>query len=186
MMREKDSRRCVDVEVKRGAECHMDHQLLHAKLLMARQGFRKGKKVTSKRYAVSQLSDARTGEEVKLLFARTAVAMVKSRWSEDDPVEEKWQNVKTVLTATAESTLGYEKCRNPDWFHENADVLEPLLQKRNHMYSRWLSSGHSSDKLQFLNARRQARQAVRAAKNTWFQNNANEAQKERFGGKKVW
>ena len=56
----------------------------------------------------------------------------------------------------------------------------------NQMYSRWLSSGHGSDKLQFLNARRQARQAVRTAKNTWFQNKANEAQKERFGGKKVW
>ena len=81
MMREKDHRRCVDVEVKRGAECHTDHQLLRAKLLMARQWFRKGKKMASKRYAVSHLSDARTGEEMKQLFARTAAVMVKSKWS---------------------------------------------------------------------------------------------------------
>ena len=27
---------------------------------------------------------------------------------------------------------------------------------------------------------------MRAAKNTWFQNKAKEAQKVRFGGKKVW
>ncbi len=101
MMREKDRRRCVDVEVKCGAECHTDHQLLHAKLLMARQWFKKGKKMTSKQYAVSYLSNARTGEEMKLLFARTAAAMVKSKWNEDDPVEEKWQNVKTALTTTS-------------------------------------------------------------------------------------
>jgi len=136
MMREKDRRRCVDVEVKRRAECHTDHQLLRAKLLMARQWFRKGKKMTSKQYAVPLLSDARTGEEMKQLFASTAAAMVKSKWNEDDPAEEKWQRVKNALTATAESTLGYEKRRNPDWFNENADVLEPLLQMRNQMYSR--------------------------------------------------
>ena len=65
--------------------------------------------MTSRPYAVSHLSNAQTGE-MKLLFARTAAAMVKSKWSEDDPVQEKWKNVKTVLTATAEPTLGCEKC----------------------------------------------------------------------------
>ena len=31
-----------------------------------------------------------------------------------------------------------------------------------------------------------ARKATRTAKNAWFQSKAEEAQKERFGGKKVW
>ena len=43
MMRQKDHRRYVDAEVKHGAECHTDHQLLCTKLLMAKQWFRKGK-----------------------------------------------------------------------------------------------------------------------------------------------
>ena len=105
--------------------------------------------------------------------------------SKSDSVEEKWLNVKAALKATADSTLGYEKRRNPDGFRESVDTLEPLLQKRNQMYSKWLCSGHNSDKLQFLNPRRAGRQAVRAAKNTWFQNKVKEAQKVRFWGKKV-
>jgi len=43
MMRQKDRRRYVDAEVKHGAECHTDQQRLRAKLLMAKQWFRKGK-----------------------------------------------------------------------------------------------------------------------------------------------
>ena len=31
-----------------------------------------------------------------------------------------------------------------------------------------------------------ARRAIRAAKNTWFQSKAEEAERERFGGKRVW
>ena len=97
-----------------------------------------------------------------------------------------WGTLASLREASTTSTLGYEKRRNPDWFRERADTLEPLLQKRNQMYSKWLSSGHNSDKLRFLNARRAVRQAVRAAKNTWFLNKAKEAQKVRFWRKKLW
>ena len=69
--------------------------------------------------------------------------------------------MKAALKATADSTLGYEKRRNLDWFRESPNTLEPLLQKRNRMYSKWLRSGHNRDKLRFLNARRAACQAVR-------------------------
>ena len=96
---------------------------------------------------------------------------------------EKWTKMKEALTAAADSVLGYEKHRNPDWF---SDTLEPLLERRNQLYSKWLSSRRDSDRLQFLEARRRARKAVGAAKNAWFQNIAEEAQRVRFGGKKVW
>ena len=94
--------------------------------------------------------------------------------------------MKEVLTAAADSVLGYEKHRNPDWFSESMNNLEPLLERRNQLYSKWLSSRRDSDRLQFLEARRTARKAVRTAKNVWFQNKAEEAQRVRFGGKKVW
>ena len=44
----------------------------------------------------------------------------------------------------------------------------------------------SSDKSKFSKARCEARRAVRDAKNRWFMNKAEEAQKVRFGGKRVW
>ena len=42
------------------------------------------------------------------------------------------------------------------------------------------------DLQRFRQARGDARRAVRAAKNSWFQAMADEAQKGRFGGKEVW
>jgi len=65
--------------------------------------------------------------------------------------------IYTALRTTADSTLGYKKRCNLNWFGESLDELEPLLHKS---YPRWLTSGHSSDKLWFLNARREACQAV--------------------------
>ena len=65
------------------------------------------------------------------------------------------------------------------------NVLEPLFYKRNQQYLKWLGSGSSSDKVKFSKARSEARRAVRDAKNRWFMDKAEEAQKVRFGGKKV-
>ena len=86
----------------------------------------------------------------------------------------------------AKSTLGVEKRRHPDWFRESANSLEPILQKRNQLYLRWLGSGLSSDRQNFTKAQSEARRAVRAAKNAWFTSKAEEAHRSRFSGKKVW
>ena len=87
------------------------------------------------------------------------------------------------LTDAANSVLGVQKCRQPDWFRDSANSLEPIFQKKNQLYLKWLGSGLSSDKYHFCRVRREARQAVRAAKNTWFTSKAEEAQRGRFGGK---
>ena len=61
-------------------------------------------------------------------------------------VSEKWATIHSALTEAASSVLGKEKRRHPDWFKENADSLEPILQKRNQLYLKWLGSGLMSDK----------------------------------------
>ena len=180
IMKQSDRRSCMGAEVKCGAECHTDHQLL----LERHVG--KGGKVTSKRYAVSNLSGTKDGAETKQLFAETATECVSGSWRQDSTVEYKWGNVKEALTTAADSVLGYENHRNPDWFHDSSETLEPLFVHRNQLYSKWLSSKQDCDKVQFLQARSRARKAVRAAKNSWFQRKAEEVQSVRFGGKKVW
>ena len=74
----------------------------------------------------------------------------------------------------------FENRRHPDWFRENANSLEPILQKRSQLYLRWLGSCLSSDRQNFSKARSKARRAVRAAKNTWFTSKAEEAQMSRL------
>ena len=81
--------------------------------------------------------------------------------------------------------LGRAGCPQADWFRDSLDELKPLLTLRNTAYSRWLGTGKQEDFTRFKEARGAARQAVRKAKNRWFQEKAEEIERERFWGKKV-
>ena len=120
------------------------------------------------------------------LFQERVVSLTKEKWTAEGTVEEKWMAIKTALTEAAQSVLGKEDRYNPDWFKENEVLLEPLFKRRNQLYERWLSTGRASDKQRFNQARRDARKAMRDAKNLWFQTKAREAEQSRFSGKIVW
>ena len=112
--------------------------------------------------------------------------MICAAWLHDGSVEKKWSVVKSALTNAAESALGFEVRRQPDWFNESEAIIQPALQRRNELYRQWLCTKGTADLQRFCNARTEARRVIRMAKNTWFQSKAEEAQKTRFGGKVVW
>ena len=119
-------------------------------------------------------------------FPSKAGLLLKHRWPADGGVEEKWKTVKTALIEAADQCLGPETKRQPDWFADSLSRLEPLFQKRNALYSKWLSSWLERDRKRFAKARSDARRVVRVSKNAWFQAKAEEAQRNRFSGKKAW
>ena len=110
----------------------------------------------------------------------------KETWNMNSSIEEKFCTLRSALTEAAKEVLGKERRRHPDWFRENIETLEPLFHKRNQLYAKYLSSKSETDRRSFAEARRLACKATTTAKNAWFQSKAEEAQKERFGGKKVW
>ena len=72
-----------------------------------------------------------------------------------------------------------------DWFSDSNEELKPLMRLRNEAYSKWLGTGRQEDLSNFKEARCSARRAVRRAKNIWFQEKAEQIERERFGGTKV-
>ena len=44
-----------------------------------------------------------------------------------------------------QEVLGQEGQQHPDWFRESSEILEPLFQRRNLLYTKWLSSGCAVD-----------------------------------------
>ena len=82
--------------------------------------------------------------------------------------------------------LGVAARRQHDWFRESLGKLQPLLMARNKAYSMWLGTGKQEDLVKFREARGEARRAVRTAKNEWFLAKAEEVEREKFGGKRVW
>ena len=93
------------------------------------------------------------------------------RWPEGGSVEDiyKWSALCSALVESAGNTLDYCRGKQPDWFLEASDVLQPFLKNRNDAYNKWLASASRDDLTNFRQARSKARQAIRAAKNTWFQ-----------------
>ena len=190
MMRQRDRGLCLDVVVKRGAECNTDHHLVCMKLRVKRTpGGKASKDAKCKRFDVEKLKTGCSGEEeesVRSRYVQGVLERAEDVWHDEAGVEGKWSAVKTALICTAEEVLGRAGRLQPDWFKESTEALQPLLRARNAAYSRWLGSGRSEDLIKFKQARSAARKAIRKAKNDWFQEKASEVEKERFGGKKVW
>ena len=93
---------------------------------------------------------------------------------------------ENFLGKLAKDELGYENRKKPDWFRESEKDLKTLNAERNRLYALWISTRLERDRKKHVRARRLARQAIRDAKNTWFQHKALEAERGRHDGKIVW
>ena len=89
-MRQKDRRRCLDVVVKRGAECNTDHQLLSVKIKMRGSPFHQGRPPRkSRRYDVSKLTRSnnggkeQSGQTLGELFQDQAAERAATSWPSD-------------------------------------------------------------------------------------------------------
>ena len=100
--------------------------------------------------------------------------------------EDKWTAVCTALTEAADSRLGRVKGHQPDWFQESLNELRPKLKNRNDAYTKWLATSKREDLVQSREARCVARKVIGQVNNARFQANADEAQRQHFGGKVVW
>jgi len=125
---------CLDVSVKRGAECNPDHhflcETLRRRWKVPKPG-RNGKQCV--RYDVSKLlTDCMDIKEKHLM---SVMDKAGDRWPVDGLVEDKWQALCSTLVESADEVLGCCKGKQSDWFLESADVLNPFLKDRNDAYT---------------------------------------------------
>jgi hypothetical protein len=106
-------------------------------------------------------------------------------WDESNNVKEGWNTLKTALCDGVKVELGYENRRQPDWFRESEEHLKPLFSERNWLQDLWLSTGKKIYQRKHRVARRSVRREMRAAKNTWFQCKALEAESRRHSEKLI-
>ena len=191
-MRQSQRRRCQNIDVMRGAKCHTDHKIFRARVVCGSpKSFRKlPVERPPGRFDVSCLKGDCVDEQGKMttkgLFVNGVSRRLQAVWNQEGSVEEKWTLLKTALTDAAQSTLGTQKRRSPDWFAENSSKLLPLYEQRNKFYLRYINTDSEEDRNNFKRARKEARRATREAKNQRFVMKAKEAQEGRNGGKVVW
>ena len=182
---------CLDVCVMRGADCNTDHRLVRAKLVVGRsmRSFKRahgGSRM--KRWDVAKLHGTCVDEKGRVTakgsFLGSIGEKLRERWDKDSNVEEKLDVLTSVMCDATRECLGHEDRRQPDWFRES-EVDLTLFVLRNRLHTLWLSIGREENRKKYADARRAARQAVRPAKDAWFQRKTLEAERGRNGGKLV-
>ena len=185
-------RRCLDVSVMRGAGCNSDHRLLRAKFVVGSKRYfrRTQSEINVKRWAVSSLQGRSVDSQGKLTTKGRYLMIVDktlgTKWNNDSTIQEKWSTLKCALCEAAGTDLGYSNRIQPDWFQDSATKIRPLIEKRNKLYSLWMSTSKERDKRKFVAAHRDAWRAISLAKEEWFSGKAEEAERGRHNGKTLW
>ena len=110
------------------------------------------------------------------MFTDHVVGLVRSKWNDDADGLTKWNCIREGLLDASNTLLGLSRRHQPDWFTEAEDVLRPLIDKRNKLFSVWLQSQSHRDRQKFLTQRRHVAHKVWECKNKWYQEKANSIQ----------
>ena len=160
--------------MKRGAECNMDHQLLCMKIKMLGTCHRRMvRTIMTRRFDVAKLARNGRPEEgpseapQREAFQQQVADRASAAWPAEGSAEDKLEAMRFALLDSAEAVLA-------------------ILQRRNKRYTKWLATKHAEDQRSFWQAKGEARRVMQDAKNRWFQEKAEEAQKAWFGRKRVW
>lgn len=148
-MRQNQKRLSCDVTVLCSADCWTNHKLLRARLQL-KTSTRPAKSKTRRRYDVAALGD----ENVRKKYNKCVREAIVGKWKNMENGVRKWEIMRDGMVSAAESVLGWENRRQPDWFQENITVLQQLITKRNKLFSQWMKTHHHSDRQRYVAQRR--------------------------------
>ena len=82
--------------------------------------------------------------------------------------------------------MGLGRKKQPDWFVEAADTLQPLLDAKKRSHDKVLQANNNVNRREFQKHQRIVKCAVDAAKEEWISKLASVAEKARKDGKERW
>ena len=173
-MRKADQRDITVTKVMCGATCWTDHRLVvsKAKLRLHPKRRPQGKK-TAKRLNVSSLKSA--GAKDKLL--QDLDSKLNNAASVQQDVEEAWKQLHDTVYSTAAEHLGYTTHKQQDWFDENDEEIQTLLQEKHRLHRACLNDPSSpSKKAAFASCRRRVQKKLREMQDGWLSRKADEIQ----------
>ena len=157
-----------------GAECWTDHRLLITKLNIKIQPPRRpqGKK-TPKRLNVSKLKNDHTQQSLaeeldnKLEFLNL----------DSQDVETDWATFRDTVYSTASEVVGPITRKHQDWFDDNNDRIQSLLDEKHRLHRAHISDPSSAAKKDaFNNIRGTVQRELRKMHDTWLNEKADEIQ----------
>lgn len=166
LTRKSDLRDICNVKVLRSAECGTDHKLVRGKFkLYIRKKMRTSGVRVPKRIDISKLHDS----DLKKEFNQKL---------ENANLTESWNSFKTQVYDTGAEVLGYVSKKHSDWFDDNNQEIQQLLETKRDLHRQVLRSS-ASDKdstARFKATRSKVQRELRKIKNDWWHNLSSEIQ----------
>ena len=166
-----------DVKVTKtmcGADCWTDHRLVVSKLNLRIQPARRpqGKKAP-KRLDVSKLNK----DSMRQVFLTDICNQLDAmNLSSEDPKENWTVFHKTVLSSAA-STLGHPSHKHQDWFDENDDEIQRLLEEKHRLLKAHQDDTSSvSKKAAYSNICKTVQTKLRDMQDSWLRKKTEEIQ----------
>ena len=162
-------RSLLDVKVQRGADVKSDHYLLSSSVQLK---LKKRQKERSPRikYNTKALQDSEMLNTFKLELHNKFEALTPT---EEESVEESWENIKTCLNEVSKETLGYKKNENLPWVSKT--TLD-MMDQRRELRDKVLSRDNQSDRDNYRRISKEIKKSAQRDKRSYFDSLAARAE----------
>lgn len=96
--------------------------------------------------------------------------------SQGDDVEMQWKQLKNIICQVSEDLLGYPKRKSPDWFRDNEESIQKLLNEKDVLFKKHLNVNSEKSKADFKVVKAKVQKEIRRLKDDWWSKLAEEMQ----------
>ena len=157
-----------------GADCWTDHRLLISKMNLNIQPPRRPQGIKApKRLNILKLKDSNTRQSL----ADALACKLEDIDGEANDVEESWTAFEQIVYSTASETLGTTPRNHQDWFDENCEGIQSLLDEKHRLHRAYSNDSKSAAKKDaFCRVRQVVQRKLREMQDAWLCQKADEIQ----------
>lgn len=173
IVRKRDQKDVLVTRAMTGADdCWTDHRLIRSTMVISfKPNRRNQQRKTNRAFDVEKLKNP----EIKQQFQQALANNLPQVYPEN--VKDHWSRLKEVIHSTCQETLGYRVKKHQDWFDENDDEIQSLIDKKRKAFAMWRTDINSVEKkTTFQTAKAEVQRRTRIIKNEWWQAKAREIQ----------
>ena len=173
--RKADSRDFLITKVMRGADGCTDHRMVRSKLRVhLRTPVRKS--APSAKLNVGSLKENEIREQLKTKLRDQLNVVTEETFAQtSDMLTERW-TISSTINEVSRTVLGTMRKKNRDWFDEQRQDIQVLLNQRNHAHKAKLQVPNDANQRAYAETRSRLQRELRVMENEWWTRLAAEIQ----------
>ncbi|CAH1233287.1 Hypp666 [Branchiostoma lanceolatum] len=172
--RQRDSSDVLITRVMSGADCWTDHRLVRSKCrIYIPPQHHKRSKIHRPAFNTDKLQSAQYQQE----FQTSLDDKIKDMGPPPGGPEEKWSRFKEAVTKAARTVLGPKTRHHQDWFDENDEHVQALLDEKRKAYIDWQNHPNCESRHdRYKSYKARVQKELRTMRDKWWEQKAEEMQ----------